>query len=131
MKLFNIFKQALREYELKKPEKIYNQGQDPNSLEIRIKRSLINGFRKEEKDLEGDTFEMDDSEGIPLIVIKKDNKKIANVMYDKKTNEFVEGMSSFKYVYTPISDNARMMFKDLKNGILHYLNRGPEAFPKG
>jgi hypothetical protein len=127
MKLTNILKQVLKEYDLKKPENIYQDG-DPNSLQIKIKRSLINNFRKEEKDLEGDTFEMDNSEGIPLLVIKKDGKKIANVMYDKKTNEFVEGMSSFKYVYIPVSDNARIMFKDLKNGILYHLNQGPSMF---
>lgn len=129
MKLINIFKQALREYDLKKPENIYSPGEDPSGLQIKIKRSLINNFSKEEKDLEGRSFEIDDSEGIPLLVVKsKDNKVLASIMYDKKTGEFVEGMSSFKYVYKPMSASANIMLRDLKNGNIDKLKKDAEEY---
>ena len=143
MKLINIFKQTLKEYELKKPEKIYQEPdekpkssnrykndptEDPYSNEIKVKRTLVNNFSKEEKVIIGNDYEIDDSEGTPMFVIKKDGTKLANIMYDKKNKEFIDGMENLKYVYEPLSNSAKFFFMTIKSGRIDMLkNRGDSS----
>jgi hypothetical protein len=125
MKLITILKQVLKEYELKKPENIYTPGSGPSSLSIKLKRTQ--NFSKEEKVLIGDTFEIDDSEGTPMLIVKsKDNKVLASVLYDD--GEFVEGRTNFKYVYKPMSASATILFKDLKTGNIDKLKKDAEEY---
>jgi hypothetical protein len=54
---------------------------------------------------------IDRSEGIPLMVIEKDGKKVAHIMYDKNKNSFIEGMSSWSYVYSPMDAETADLLK--------------------
>ena len=129
MKLINIFKQTLKEYELKKPENIYTPEGDPGSLQIKLKRTLVNNFNKEEKEILGYSFSIDDSEGTPLVVVlDKDGKALASIMYDQKSKEYIEGDSSFKYVYTPLSATANIILKDLRYGNIDKLKKDAEEY---
>ena len=130
MKLITIFKQALREYELKKPENIYAPGSGPNSLNIKLKRTL--NFGNEEKVLVGDTFEIDDTDnphGTPMLIVKSsDGKKLASVIYNKEDGEFSEGETNFKYIYKPMSASANIMLRDLKYGDIDKLKKDAEEY---
>lgn len=127
MKLISILKQVLKEYELKKPENIYTPGSSPSSLNIKLKRTL--NFSREEKVLIGDTFEIDDTDTTPMLIVKSsDGKKLASVIYDKESNEFSEGETNFKYIYKPMSATANLLLKDLKNGNIDRLKKDAEEY---
>jgi hypothetical protein len=132
MKLINILKQVLKEYELKKPENIYTPGSGPSSLQIKIKRTL--NFSKDEKVLIGDTFEIEDieySDSAPMLIVKSsDGKKLASVMYDKESDEFSEGETNFKYMYKPMSASATILFRELKNGNIDKLKKDAEEYKR-
>jgi hypothetical protein len=58
---------------------------------------------------------IDKREGIPLMVIEKNGKKVAYILFDKSKNRFVEGMSSWSYIYTPNdSDTAELLTRFAK-----------------
>jgi len=127
MKLTTILKQVLKEYELKKPENIYTPGSGPSSLNIKLKRTL--NFSNEEKVIIGDTFEIDDTDTTPMLVVKSsDGKKLASVIYDKESDEFSEGETNFKYIYKPMSATANLLLKDLKNGNIDKLKKDAEEY---
>lgn len=86
--------------------------------EISYNVKLINNFSKENPtDRIGEILGVDMAEGIPLLVVvyNKDKKYKDYIMYDKNNDEFIEGMSTWKYVYTPLDKDAKNSFELLKN----------------
>ena len=120
MKLINIFKQTLKEYELKKPANVYaDKDADPTNDTSSLKGRTINliktlhttdKYNREKGEMNkvtkdekisgkiGDSkYEGDPLQGFQLL--NDGGKIIGYVMYDEKKDEFVEGGSTFHYVY--------------------------------
>jgi hypothetical protein len=78
---------------------------------VSLTRKFNNVHSKEEDVVIHGIFAgIDKSEGIPLMVIEKDGKKVAFILFDKSKNIFVEGMSSWSYVYTPMDADTSELF---------------------
>lgn len=54
---------------------------------------------------------IDRSEGVPMMVIEKNGKKVGYIFYDKKKDRFIEGMSSWSYVYEPMDAETADLLK--------------------
>lgn len=72
---------------------------------------------EEDSEISGIISEVDESEGAPMLIVKnEEGQTIASIMYDEKADEFIDGMSSWKYVYMPSdSKSARLLQNFIDN----------------
>jgi hypothetical protein len=129
MKLINLLKQSLKEYDLKKPDNIYaSGGEDNNDPKESLKGKTINLIKKfgsqEEEDKKGVIGTIDDFDetgkkdpGLSgfWLLNPSNGKKMGYVMWDKKRKEFVEGNSSWHYTYKGKSSADQAMLDKFKN----------------
>ena len=83
---------------------------------VSLNRKFVNVHQNEpDTQIQGVFSGIDRSEGTPLMVIEKDGKKVAHVMYDKNKDAFVEGMSSWSYVYSPMDAETSELLSRFSN----------------
>jgi hypothetical protein len=81
--------------------------------EVNLKRSFVNVHSSEEpRDINGIVEEVIED---MMLRITDDGKTVANVMYDKNSGEFIEGLSTWKYVYEPLDEETMVVLDELKN----------------
>jgi hypothetical protein len=127
MKLINLLKQSLKEYDLKKPDNIYASGNDSKDPKESLKGKTINlvrTFGSKEEDMKGEIGTIDDFDengkkdnGISgfWLMNPSNGKKMGYVMWDEKAKEFVEGGSSWSYTYKGKSSADQAMLDKFKN----------------
>jgi hypothetical protein len=101
-----------------------HQNDELMDKEISLVEKLINVHSNREPEIiEGTIIKIEGAENIPILVIAdKNDKLIANVMYDKDPDEFVAAHSSYHITYegnneesTKLLDIFKEMSLDLKN----------------
>lgn len=104
-------KNKVKIQELEVPKNIYRDDSVP-SHEIKVTRLLVNKHSPDEKPVlvVGEPTIEDG-----MIIIKKDGKKLANILF--YGNEFVEGESTWHYVYKPLNDVAKDLFNQISNKV--------------
>lgn len=79
---------------------------------VSLNRKFINVHSNEpDAPIQGVFAGIDRSEGIPLMVIEKDGKKVGYIMYEKNKDRFIEGMSSWSYIYEPMDADTADLLK--------------------
>jgi hypothetical protein len=142
MKLINLLKQSLKEYDLKKPTNIYaSGGEDSNDSKESLKGKTINLIRSwhttdkynpekgemnkvtKDENLTGEIGTIDDFDetgkkdhGLSgfWLMNPSNGKKMGYVMWDDRTKEFVEGNSSWHYTYKGKSSSDQAMLDKFK-----------------
>lgn len=81
--------------------------------ELNLTKSLINNWNPEETEISGTISGIDESEGTPMLTVKnEEGKTIASIMYDKRSDSFIEGLSSWKIVYTPNDPKSERLLQN-------------------
>lgn len=125
MKKANILAESLyrqrnnEDYDYAGEEIEYNNKMDYENMGVEefigtpvsLHRKLVNNFKNDERLINGIFADIDKSEGVPLMIIEKDGKKVAYIMYDKNKNAFIDGMSSWGYYYTPMDAETAELLK--------------------
>jgi len=138
MKLINLLKQSLKEYDLKKPDNIYASGGDDNNDKSSLKGKTINLIRtgygtgkynpekgemdreKKDVDIKGEIGDIDSYEGEKggtpgfWLMNPSNNKKMEYVMWDERKKEFINGDSIFHSTYKGKSSSDQAMLDKFK-----------------
>jgi hypothetical protein len=121
----SLYRQRINEdFDYAAAERAYHDKEDYENMSVEefvgtpvsLNRKFENVHTNEpDAPIKGVFAGIDRSEGIPLMVIEKDGKKVGYIMYDKSKNRFVEGMSSWSYVYEPMdADTAELLTRFAK-----------------
>jgi hypothetical protein len=127
MKLINLLKQSLKEYDLKKPDNIYaSGGEDSNDPKQSLKGKTINLIRTlgtKEENLTGEIGVIDNYEDMDdrkddvsgfWLMNPSNGKKMGYVMWDEKRKKFIEGDSTWDYNYKGKSSADQAMLDKFK-----------------
>jgi hypothetical protein len=101
-------------------EREYHDKQDYENMSVEefvgtpvsLNRKLVN-IHTSEPDLpiQGVFAGIDRSEGVPMMVIEKNGKKVGYIFYEKDKDRFIEGMSSWLYVFEPMDADTADLLK--------------------
>ncbi len=81
--------------------------------EVNLKRSFVNVHTSEEpRNIKGVVEEVIED---MMLRITDDGKVVANVIYDINSDEFIDGMTTWKYVYEPLDKETMEVLNELKN----------------